>query len=152
MPSEYTGYTRYIRGSYRATASPFPISQTPDVISITLTMSLNSVADRVFASREQQTQSAYCDYEAVQTELAATRGVDPDQYKKTFQLPDRHDLRILSSLNGDLHRENSNLIFGFRTHDMAKTNTPLSNSYRDAKSRLARHHTRYGVRSRFQLL
>lgn len=141
------GIQHYIQGSFRATAPLFPISKTPDFISITLTMSSISVADRVIASREHQTQSAYSDYEAVQTELAATRGVDPDQYKKTFELPDKHDLRILSSRNGDLHRENSNLIFDFLTHDMAKTNNPLSNSYRDAKLGLARHHTRYGVRS-----
>ena len=115
-------------------------------------MSSISVADRVIASREQQTQSAYSDYEAVQTKLAATRGVDPQKYKGTFGLPDKYDLEILSSRDGDLHRKNSNLIFGFLTHDMAKTDNPISNSYRDAKWRLARHHTRYGVCSQFQLL
>jgi len=147
MPSRYTGYTRYMQGSYRASAPLFPISKTPDLISITLTMSSISVADRVIASREHQRQSAYSDYEAKQTDLAAERGVDPDLYKKTFELPDKYDLEILSSRNGDIYRAEFELIFDFLTHDMAKTKNPISNNYRDAKWRLARHHSRYGVRS-----
>lgn len=99
----------------------------------------------LIASREHQTQSAYSKYEAVQMELAATRAVDPDLYEKTFELPDEHDLEILSNRYSNLHRKDQQQTFGLLIYDMAKTEGPLSDSYRASKRKLARHHDHYGV-------
>jgi hypothetical protein len=115
-------------------------------------MSSISDTDRAIQSRAQQTREVSSSiYEPARQALSASRAVDSDLYRKTFALPDEHDLIILDLLKRDIDRNNWRRTFDALIDDMARTNGPLSEDYQDSKRKLALHHARYRVRVLFLL-